>query len=124
MKNIVAALIISVGLVIYGILSRPVKEHKTVIHPYGWYRYQFIPNKYYGREKVFDRKTGVVYELGKTEDRNAMASDFKTGTIYSKDWDVRNWSKDLKFDRPEEMRELLPGIQIDKKFDAIEDESE
>jgi hypothetical protein len=50
------------------------------------YRYQFIDNQYYWKEKVFDRETGVVYSFGKNEDGGkARKEDFVKGFRHSKE---------------------------------------
>lgn len=50
------------------------------------YRYQFIDNKYYWKEKVFDRETGVVYSFGQNENGSkARKENFVKGSIQEKE---------------------------------------
>ena len=110
MKNITAALILAVGLVVYGFVSRqPVSQVTTLKEPE--YRYQFFNDEIYFKEKVFDRRTGVVYYLGKNEDRKCYAIDFKNGRSYWKDEEQLEWNPDEMVFMPETM----PGTLLEVK---------
>lgn len=94
MKTIIAATIVATGFIVAGYLVR--QPSQIIIErnvETKEFRYQFIPNEFYGREKVFDRKTGVVYCFGKNDDERACACDYKTGTMYWKSWDIGEWDE-------------------------------
>lgn len=63
------------------------------------YRYQFIDNEYYWKEKVFDRETGVVYGFDKNEDGMVYRQDFTKGRLDAKKRKEGYWmSPDDKYD--------------------------
>lgn len=117
MKNIIAASILAIGLVVYGFVSRQqVIEETRLKEPE--YRYQFFNDEVYFKEKVFDRRTGVVYHISKNEDGKCYAIDYKNGRLFWKDLDQSEWNPDETFFLPDttagSLFELKKGMDIQK----------
>jgi hypothetical protein len=99
-NNPISALIIGTAMIATALILKPCLEgRKCQYDNTKQYRYQFIDNKYYWKEKVFDRETGVVYGLGKNEDGLVYRQDFTKGRLDVKKRKEGYWmSPDDKYD--------------------------
>ena len=99
-NNPMSALIIGIAIIITALILKPCLEgRKCQCENKKQYRYQFIDNEYYWKEKVFDRETGVVYNFTKNEDGKAYRQDFVKGRLDVKERKEGYWeSLDDKYD--------------------------
>ena len=64
----VSAVLIAVALVMAANIMRPQVQKGNIKRERDSYRFQFIKSEMYKQFTVFDRKTGIVYQYGKSND--------------------------------------------------------
>jgi len=63
-----AAVLIAIALVVSANILRPQVQKEIVVQERESFRFQFIQSELYKQFTVFDRKTGIVYQYGLSND--------------------------------------------------------
>lgn len=65
---LMAAVLIAIALVVSANILRPQVQKEIVVQERESFRFQFIQSELYKQFTVFDRKTGIVYQYGLSND--------------------------------------------------------
>lgn len=63
-----AAVLISIAMVVSANILRPKVQKEIVVQERESFRFQFVQSELYKQFTVFDRKTGIVYQYGLSND--------------------------------------------------------